>query len=148
MGAPAALAVVNDLPKFAALPPAHVNVADGGDASYPDGDLRNLELYWRFLAHRMYVRKGMYSGKGDAYVYTMRVVTPPSPVDHLLSLTTFGNVYRHLDTGTKEWGSCIREEMGDPPKMRDGRGRVSDAFLDYCEYAWLACFFHMINFRY
>lgn len=113
MGAPAALVVVNDLPKFAALHPAHVNVAGGGDPSYPDGDLRNLELYWRFLAHRMYVRKGMYSGKGDEYVYSMHgVETPPSPVDHLLSLTTFGEI---VEMGPLKWVHWVIVEMGPLP---------------------------------
>ena len=72
---------------------------------------------------------------------------PPSTDDHCLSLVTFGNVYRHLDTGTKQWGAAIIEEMGPPPKLCTGNGELNPKFVDYCEYAWLACFFHMINFR-
>lgn len=89
----------------------------------------------------------MYASTGVEYEYTLGKHAPPSPVDQLLSLVTYGNAYRHADTGTKEWGAQVRSVLGPVPKMKDSKGNVSVAFEDYCEFAWLACFLHMVNFR-
>eukprot|EP00945_MAST-04E_sp_MAST-4E-sp1_P002411 g2411.t1 len=71
-----------------------------------------LELFWHFLHGRMCVRVQMH---GDEVVTTMgkSFSKPPcAHVDYIARCACFGNVYRHLDTGTQLSGARMRRAAG------------------------------------
>ena len=95
-------------------------------------DRKKLDEYWRFLYWRMCTRKAMH---GDA-----TVVTPPKPPEnHILELCSFGNAYRHLDTGTKADGKKFRDMVGLAADARPNKAQLESLLL--------LCFLHMAGFN-
>ena len=86
-----------------------------------------LPEYLYFLLYRMHVWARMYPGRAtqelvheDGTPFIIREADPipiiPSEylsVDNLLVFSTFGNAYRHLDSGTHRVGEAVRLVVGD-----------------------------------
>ena len=74
---------------------------------------RTVELFYRYLYRRMCVRLQMDREKARTPLVTVlrddvRLEVPHDPV---LAMTTTGNAYRHLDTGTISLGSDVRAAL-------------------------------------
>ena len=100
------------------------------------------ELYLRFLNNRQRTRVGMHSETVLTVEQGLQVDgkgVEPAPLDHTFAVTKSGNAYRHLDTGTQQFGAVVRNLLG----ISSGEAGTAQQF----QLALMICLYGMMGYN-